>query len=120
MSGGENTAKSLLYEEAKKIAERLSNGDGSDIREVAKGVAFVIQMLKPLYDPEFVTTSQQEKRLKEFRRDCPVHMGYVQRRDAMNQLGFSAWGTLLMPALRDGAIVVAIVVLVAGKLKGWF
>ena len=118
MSGGEQSAKQMLYAEAEKQAERLENGAGSDPAELAKGIAMAIRLLKPLYTFEFVTPGELTRRLAEYRVSCPVHAKHLEREEALRRSGIKSTLVLFAPVVRDLAIAIILGAFIYNQLEG--
>jgi len=55
MAGGINHAKKIVIDEAKELADDLSNGNGSDPKKQGQAIALIVKMLTPMYEADFVT-----------------------------------------------------------------
>lgn len=116
MTRGEQSAKQTMYAEAMKMAERLESGNGADVAEIGRALAFLIRMLEAAVTTEFVTHAELPTLLAAHRQGCPVYQAHAQRKPIRISLGPVSWqGSLSLV----GCTALAFVFFV-GKGKGWW
>lgn len=116
MAAGESTAKETLYDEVEVLANKLDGSAEINVKDVGKGMAFLIRMFKPLYMATLVTESDLEMKLLTHENNCPALRECMNRRQRRFSIGpFSFYG-----ALSNVSIAFFIFLFLVGKGKAWW
>jgi len=64
MAGGGNHAKQTVLKQADKLVQKLNNGSAGCLETQGNAMALMLDMLRPLYENEFVTVEDCKKKCK--------------------------------------------------------
>ena len=117
---GNESARAILIKQARDQADKLENGSATDPKANSRGVALALRMIATGFEENLVSRNVLEKRLLEFRAECPAHAEAIRRAAAWKASPFSWIITLLGPILRDLAIILGVIFLILGKYHKWW
>ena len=85
MSPEKDGMKTIMLDEIKEIQKTLAKDDVSN-KDLAKALSFFIRVNMPAIKSDFITELENEERLKQFRKECPVHKEYQAQQEALNSI----------------------------------
>jgi len=113
MAYGDDHAKQIVIGEAKKLADKLQNGNSGCIKTQGQAIALIVEMITPLYMAKFITVNQCDIRHKKFKapKTTRIKIGPIEIEGTIT----SALLINLIPLACCG-----ILGFILGKSQGWW
>ncbi len=117
MSGGNNSAKEIVIEEAESLASDLQNGHSGDPHTQGRAIGLLVKMITPMYRASFMTEDKCEE---------------IRKQTAEKGKGSKRTRIKIGPVVLEGAIsnailanivplcCIGVTVFVLGKMENWW
>ncbi len=114
MPHGDNHAKQIVINQAKRLTMDLQNGCSGDVKKHGQALGLIVEMIIPLYEAEFVTVQECERQhieIKKTKKITRIKLGPVEIEGAFTS-------ALLIHSIPLACV--AGVVFMAGKMQNWW